>query len=309
MSLLLDVLAPIFGILACGYASVMFGLYSRSLIDGLLKFTQTFAVPVLLFKGLSELDLTQSFDPALLTSFYAGAFLCFLAGLSAARFLFKRDWENAIAIGFCCLFSNSLMLGLSITDRAYGGATLQATFVIVSIHAPFCYGLGILAMEIARARERQFWGILQNVLSAMFKNTIVLGILVGFLVNFFDLPIQRSIADAIDMIANTALALALFSMGGVLYRYRPSGDVKMILVVCFISLLLHPSLVWLFGKLIGLQLDGFRSAVLTSAMAPGINSYIFANMYGKETKLAASTVFISSVLCLFTAWGWLGLLS
>ncbi len=54
-------------------------------------------------------------------------------------------------IGFCCLFSNSVLLGLPITERAYGPDALTGNFAIIAFHAPFCYGLGITAMEIVRA--------------------------------------------------------------------------------------------------------------------------------------------------------------
>ena len=40
------------------------------------------------------------------------------------------------------------MLGLAITERAYGPDALQANFAIITMHAPFCYGLGITIMEI-----------------------------------------------------------------------------------------------------------------------------------------------------------------
>ena len=53
---------------------------------------------------------------------------------------------------FCCLFSNSVLLGLPITERAYGVDALTGNFAIVAMHAPFCYGLGITAMEIVSNR-------------------------------------------------------------------------------------------------------------------------------------------------------------
>ena len=43
-----------------------------------------------------------------------------------ARLFFKREWEDCVAIGFCCLFSNSILLGLPIMERAYGEGSLTA---------------------------------------------------------------------------------------------------------------------------------------------------------------------------------------
>ena len=63
MQVLLDVLIPVFLIVAFGYISVWVRLFDNSLIEALVKFTQNFAIPVLLLKGMSEVDLTQTFDP------------------------------------------------------------------------------------------------------------------------------------------------------------------------------------------------------------------------------------------------------
>ena len=46
-------------------------------------------------------------------------------------------------------------------------------------------------------------------------------------------------------------------------------------------------------------------ATMTAGMAPGVNAYLFANMYGRAKRVAASTVLIATLLCVFTAWGWM----
>ena len=54
--------------------------------------------------------------------------------------------------------------------------------------------------------------------------------------------------------------------------------------------------------------DALRSAVLTAAMAPGINSYVFANMYGRARRVAASSVLIATSVSVGTIWVWLHIL-
>ncbi len=53
---------------------------------------------------------------------------------------------------------------------------------------------------------------------------------------------------------------------------------------------------------------GLRSAVLTAAMAPGVNAYVFANLYGVAKRVAASTVLIATALSIGTVWAWLQIL-
>ncbi len=310
MQALIDVILPVFLVIGAGYLAVWRGWFSESGVDGLMNFTQHFAIPCLLFRALWTLDLGPDFNPWLLVSFYTGAATGFTAGLLGARYLFKRDWEDSVAIGFCCLFANSVMIGLSLTERAYGTDALKANYVIIALHSPFCYGIGITAMEIVRARAA---GISSRALPAkvgraMFRNALVIGITLGLVANIVDLRLPTAATDALDMMIRTALPAALFGMGGVLCRYRPQGDFRVIAYICAVSLLLHPAITWTLGSLSGLTTEAFRSAVLTAAMAPGINTYVFANMYGRARRVAATSVLVATALSVLTAWMWLTIL-
>lgn len=308
MQLLLDVILPVFLVIGAGYLATRQGMFKPEHIDGIMKFTQGFAIPCLLFNALAKIDLHQGFDPALLASFYGGAFICFLLGLFGARYLFGRDWEDSVAIGFASLFSNSILLGLPITERAYGADALVGNYAIVAMHSPFCYGVGITAMEITRNRGKSGGALVAAVLKAMFSNALILGIGLGFLVNVSGVTLPQALDDALGLIIRAALPGALFALGGVLVQYRPEGDLLTIFYVCVLALLVHPALVWIFGTALSLPQDFFRSGVLTAAMAPGFNAYIFANMYGRAKRVAASSVLIATGATLFTAWMWLTLL-
>ncbi len=308
MSALLDVVLPVFVVIGAGYLVVWLGWFAQSGVEGLIRFTQNFAIPCLLFTAISQLDLAQSFNAPLLISFYVGALAGFALGTFGARVIFGRPWDQAIAIGFCCLFSNTVLLGLPITERAYGTDALSANFAIIALHSPFCYGVGITAMEIVRARETAAGGVARKVLKAMFSNALIIGIGLGFVVNFTGLPLPATLQEGLDLIAGAALPAALFGLGGVLVQYRPEGDLRVIAMVCVVSLVVHPAITLGLGTLFNLPAGAMRSAVLTGAMAPGINAYIFANMYGAARRVAASAVLIGTALSILSAWVWLGML-
>ena len=158
--------------------------------------------------------------------------LGFLIGFFGSHYLFNRPLEDCVAIGFCCLFSNTVMLGLPITERAYGEDALQHNFAIVSIHAPFCYFLGITVMELVKSSEKSISKKSVVILKAMFSNALVVGIVLGFFVNICGISLAKSIQASIDMITAVALPTALFGMGGVLYQYRPAGDIGPIIMIC-----------------------------------------------------------------------------
>ncbi len=308
MGALVQVILPVFIVLGFGYVAVWTRYFTDDGMDLLMKFTQGFAIPCLLFQAIANLDLGQHFDLTLLGSFYAGALAGFATGLLGARYLFGRGWEDAVAIGFVGLFSNSLLLGLPITERAYGADALQSNYAIIAIHAPFCYLVGITAMEVARNRGGTLVALPGKIGRAIFSNALVIGITLGFAVNLTGVGVPAVLDDAVGLMARAALPAALFGLGGVLYRYRPEGDMRAILFIVAVSLILHPAVTYGLGLRAGLSTDALRSAVVTAAMAPGVNAYVFANMYGNAKRVAASAVLIATGLSIFTAWGWLAVL-
>ena len=308
MSDLLAVILPVFLVIGAGYGATWMKWIGESAIDGLMAYTQRFAVPCLLFGGISTLDLGDNFEWRILTSFYAGAIACFALGILGTRLLFRRPLEDAVAVGFMCLFSNSVLLGLPISERAFGTAGLAGNYAIIAIHAPLCYGLGTTVMEFVRAIHRPE-GLRRDfpvvVLRAMFSNSLIIGIALGLTVNLTGLPVPVVLSDAIGLLGRSALPAALFGLGGVLVRYRPEGEMRLVLYACALSLLVHPAITFGLGKATGLDTPAFRSAVATAAMAPGVNAYIFADMYGRARRVAATTVLLATGLTVLTAAFWL----
>jgi predicted permease len=106
-----------------------------------------------------------------------------------------------------------------------------------------------------------------------------------------------------------ALPAALFGLGGVLYRYRPEGDAGVIAMICGVSLIVHPAIAWGLGSTLGaLSQEQLRGAVVTAAMAPGVNTYIFADMYGAARRVVASSILIGTGLTVISASAWLWVL-
>lgn len=308
MGALIEVVLPVFLVIAFGYGARRMGWFSDAGVDGLMVFTQKFAIPCLLFTAIANLDLSQSFDLRLLASFYAGAIAGFTLGICGARYLFKRPWADSVAIGFACLFSNTVLLGLPISERAYGADSLAANFAIIAVHSPFCYLIGITAMELVRNQGATGLQTIYAILKAMFKNALILGLAFGFAVNLSGITLPHVFTDAVDMMVRTALPAALFGLGGVLVRYRPEGDMVTVLYMIFLSLILHPLITWGLGTAFGLPHEVLRSGVITAAMAPGINAYVFSDMYGVAKRVSATTVLVGTAATVLTVWMWLQIL-
>ncbi|SOH92171.1 hypothetical protein SAMN06273572_10112 [Monaibacterium marinum] len=307
---LLEIVLPVFLVMGAGYIATRLKMFNNAGADGLMLFTQNFAIPCLLFSALARLDLGTFFDIRLLISFYTGATISFALGVLGARWIFKRRPGEAVAVGFGALFSNSVLLGIPIMERAYGPGSVDANFAIIAIHAPFCYLLGITAMEVSRADGRGVAGTVNAVLHAMFRNALMIGLACGFIVNLSGITLPEPVWAAVDLIVRAALPAALFGLGAVLTRYKFSAQLPQALMISALSLLVHPSIAWFISvEVFGLPFEFVRAAVITAAMAPGISVYVFANMYDRAKGVAASIVLLGTAMSVLSVSFWLWALS
>lgn len=306
---ILLVVVPVFLVIGAGYAAARSGIFFSSAVDGLMFYAQTFAVPCLLFRGIATLDLGAVFDARLLGSFYAGATIAFAIAVLAERRIFHRRPGEAVAIGFGALFSNSVLLGLPIMTRAYGPDSLAPSFAIISIHAPFCYLLGITLMEIVRADGAGVASTLRAIGRTAFRNALMIALALGFMVNLSGLELPEPVMSAVEMVANSALPAALFALGGVLTRYAIRSSLGEAGMITVLSLIVHPGIAYVLSALVfDLPIEFVRAAVITAAMAPGVNSYVFASLYGRGQAQAASAILLATGMSVLTVSAWLTIL-
>ena len=308
MSSLIEVILPVFLIIGIGFIAAKLKWLPSTAVDGVMLFTQRFAIPCLLFNAMANIEISNYFNFLLIISYFTPSLIGFFLGILISRYLLKYSLEKSVVIGFCCLYSNSLMLGLPIMEQAYGTNSLGPNYAIIALNTPFCYVTGIIFMEFVKGRGNGFTSTIGKAVKGIFNNILVLSILLGVLVNVLEVIIPTTIDNAVNIIIKAAIPTAIFGLGGVLARYKVNGDILPVLVIAFIVLLMKPSLGFYLGEYNQLDKDSIRAVVLTAAMAPGLNAYIFANMYNTGTKIAATSVLFSTALSVFTLWYWLGAL-
>ena len=177
------IVLPVFLVLGVGYGTARIGYLPSDIADALNAFSVKLAVPVLLFRALYRLDLSQSFHVPMLASFYLGAFASFALAILLARLFWNRTPGEAVAVGFSAMFSNSLMLGVPIVQRAFGDDALTPAFGIVALHAPILYIVGMITMELSRRDGRPLAETMKSAAKSIIANSLMIGILFGLAFN------------------------------------------------------------------------------------------------------------------------------
>src|SRR6185437_16135669 len=150
MLAIINVVAPIFVLIAVGYLAVRVKFFPQRGVDGLVHFVNNFATPCLLFEAMLTSDFRSVFNLAVIAPYYIGAFFSMIVGTFIARKFFHNQIEDAISSGFAAMFTNTLLVGFPIISRAYGPTAMPIIFSIIALHGSILLTGGMLAMEMVK---------------------------------------------------------------------------------------------------------------------------------------------------------------
>lgn len=303
------IVLPVFLLIAAGYLAVLLRYLPVAIADALSGFAIKLAVPCLLFTAMIRINFASAFSWQILISFYVGAVVCFVSAILIARTVFKRRPGEAASVGFAATFSNSLLLGVPIVERAHGDDALMFAFGVIAVHAPILYTIGMVTMEIMRRDGKTFTQTAQDAARSIIANPLIVGITFGLLVNVSGINVPEAVNVPIQMLASAAIPAALVGMGAALTRYQVTADLPEIGVVSAFSLVIHPAIAFLLSHVIfDLPEPTVLAIVTVAAMPPGVNIYVFAALYDRAVGLAASALLIATALAMVTVSSWLYIL-
>lgn len=310
MYFVVDVIAPVFVIVFIGYMAVKLKAFPASGIGALISFTNNFAAPMLLFRAMLTLDFSTALDPKIIGPFYVAAFSGFILGIILARTVFSYRPGEAVSVGFSALFTNTVLLGIPIVQRAYGVEALPILFLIIGFHAPSLMTVGMITMELSRRDGRPLSIALLDAAKRIASNPLLIGIFCGVTLNLSGLHLPKVIEDATSMLVQAVLPTALFGLGAALTQYRIKKAVLPAAAMTAIKTIMHPFLAWLLlVPILGVPHEISRAVVLLAAMPSGINAYIFATYFNRALDVATSTILLSTLFSIFSISFWLWFLS
>jgi len=306
---ILNVIAPIFALMALGYGAVRFRLFPAEGIKSLIAFVNNFATPCLLFHSIVTSDFRSAFDLGIIGPFYIGAIVCFALGIGVATKFFGNTPGEGVSAAFSGTFTNTVLVGLPIMQRAYGAQALPVTLSIIGLHGAILLTVGMLTMELVRRNGQSLGKTLIVALRRIVSNPLIWGIAAGITGSFLNLQLIEPADAFFSMMSQAVVPAALFGIGGALNEYRLSESWRQALVATLFKLVLHPLIAYvLMIHVFHVPMETARYGILLSAMPSGVNIYIFATYYNRATNVAANTILLATIASAATISVWLAIL-
>lgn len=293
------IVAPVFGLIALGFALARFGILGEEAGSGLSEFVFTVAVPALLFRMMVTAGPAEDASPlAIWGAFYGAVALTWGLAILATRYLLKRGARDGASISMGACFGNIVMLGIPLSLDRFGEGAGAPLALILSISSPLMWFAGTLHIELAsRKGDMAFSVLLKDLAISLLKNPIILGLLAGIAWRATGLGLHPIPDRMIALLGQSAVPAALVALGLGLTAFQLKGQLATIAVICILSLIVYPAIAWGFAfHVFDLPPLWAGVAVLLAACPPGANAYLFATRYEAATGSVSAAVALGTAL-------------
>jgi malate permease and related proteins len=303
---LLNIVLPIFLLVALGWLLRRQGMISPAVDDTLSRLVFNVAAPALLLRSMARTSLGDAVDLGMLAVLVAITVALSLAVYAAARGTTAAR-RGVLAQG--ANRSNMVFVGLPIVANAYGDPGLAAAAVVVGVMVVVYNLLAVLLLTLPH-RARSAWspGVWTEAAVLCLRNPLIIGCGVGMLwaATGRDLPLVLD--RTLDLVGGVALPLALLSVGAGLDLRRLRAEVGATALTSALKLGVYPAAVWLGLRALGLDGMALAVPVLLMASPTAVTSYVMAREMQGDERLAGAIVIGTTVVSLASYIGWLVLL-
>lgn len=296
----LDVVVPVFGVVALGYTVGRLRWLDSVAVRGLSLYVFNIAIPLLLFQAMSTVILPDVVPWRYLLGYYGCALGFFVVCLWFGQRFSGYPLGEAGVFAFGCSYGSFIPLGIPLVLTAFGDRATVPLFLMVAIQAPLFFPLMIALQEKAQHRNSRH-ALGRSALKSVFANQYLIGIAFGAGINLAGVSVPEPASDIINLVGRSAVPCALFALGGALSYYQVGSVLASAAVMVAIKNVLFPLVVWWVAAH-WLALDPLWQSVmvLMAALPVGINTYLFAERYECATALGGSAIVLSTAVSIVT---------
>lgn len=302
---ILSITAPVFIMIAIGYAAVHSGMFDAAAMRILGSYVVVLALPALVFRAISQRPIGEVANWSYMAAYLFGSLAVLAGGYFYARRIQKAETTTAAfsAMGMVC--SNSGFIGypiLLLTLPSIAGVGLALNMMVENI---VLIPLLLAIAEAGQGGHLPAGKMLARTARGLARNPIIIGLVAGLAVSLTGLNIPGPIMKPIDMLAASSAAVSLLVIGGTLAGVQMRGLSGEIAPTVAGKLIFHPLAVLAataalpFVGLAPLSPDMQAAAVILAAV-PMMGIYpILAQRFGRE-RTSVVAMLMATVLSFFS---------
>ena len=299
---------PVFLMMVLGYV-----LHRKTplLNDAFANYLNTFvfklALPVQLFKSLSQEDFHAVWDGGMVLFCFGVSLASILLLLGLSAFLQDRSLRaEFVQAGYR---GSQALLGLALLQNIYGTGATGGPLALVLIGAVPLYNVAaVLLLTLLAPGGRLDRKTVGKALRGIVTNPIILGIAAGLVWSLLQLPQPVILQRAVSSMAATATPLGLLALGASMDPKKAAGCWKPTLIASLFKLVLFVTLFLPLAVKLGYRGETLTAILIMLGSPATVSCFSMARSMGHEGVLSASAVMLTTVCSAFTFTVWLYLL-
>lgn len=304
----LNATMPVFLLMVLGIILRRIGVVDAAFASRLNMFVFCVALPVLLFRDISSVDLAQEWDARFVLDCALITLASIIFACAASVFVKSRATRGEFIQG--AYRSSVAILGVALMQNIYGSSQAAAMMIIGVVPLYNAAAVAILAVcaDDSRAKRKGARAMLLGVTRDIVTNPIIVGIAAGLLWAALRLPMPEAAGKAVDAIAGLATPLGLVAMGAMadFRRMREEAGAS-----------LGASVIKLFGLCavflpvcvaLGYRGEELMALLFMLGSATTVSSFVMARNMGYEGAVSSAIVMITTLGSVFSLTVWIYLL-
>ncbi|HET9977957.1 MAG TPA: AEC family transporter [Burkholderiaceae bacterium] len=301
---------PFFALVAMGYAAAHRRLLPESAIPGLNAFVLWFALPAMLFRFGMTTPIGQLLNPTVLVISLVASLA--IVGFTLVVTLSPRVAMKDAAFGaLVAAFPNTGFMGVPLLTALLGaaaaGPVICALLIDLFVTTSLCIALAQAHDAVGSGGTAR--AALKRALGGALSNPLPWSIALGAACSVVGFKLGGPLATIVDMLANAASPVALFTIGAVLWRAGQHAHTRtplaLVVPVVAIKLFVHPFAVFALAaaaRALGAPLGTFEAGVLVlaAALPSASNVSLLAERYGADNGRVARIILGSTAAAFVT---------
>jgi malonate transporter len=300
MSVILNAVFPIFGLIALGYLSARRQLLGPGAIDSLNKFVSWMALPALLFQAMAQISWDQINQPGYIAAFSLSTAAVFILAYKLGR-RYGKNMTDASLEGLCASYTNSGFMGIPLCLMLLGDQSLPPAIIATLLTACVLFASTIAMIEIDQRGSGNAIKAAKTVGLSLIRNPLVTAPIAGIVISTLGIALPGAILQFATLLGAAASPCALITIGLFLAQSQTTRQHATVARIVGLKLFLHPLLTFVLVYWVFIMPPMWAAvAVLLSALPIGTGPFMIANLYGREATAASSSILISTVVSILT---------
>ena len=305
MLAIIDIVAPVFGILGLGFLAVRWRYLSDGASRVIAEFAFKVAMPALLFRAMLSIGQLPVAPWRLVATYVLAMAFVWGAATIATRFVLRRPEIDAPAIAMGACFGNTVMLGVPLAITAFGQDAAAPIALLISIDTPLLWIVATLHIEAVRQSQARRAATplraLLGVILDLARNPIVLPLVAGSLWRLTGLGIPTLADRLLELMGGAAVPAALFSLGMSLASYELKGQARTLSLIVLLKMAVFPVVAFVLATWIFELPPLWRAIIiLFAAMPVGANAFLFATRYERAINSVSAAIAASTMIAVVT---------